>query len=497
MFWRGLLGYLPTQAFKAVVGFGTVALFTRLLTPEQYGQYALAFPTAAIVQTLFLVWTEAAVERFHLVETEGEGARNHFTTVHRAYAALATAAVLFTAAALALLPLQPAFELALAAGVASGVARSGLKIIQKRRRAEGRVGVYAATDLVSTAAGFVIGGLCALAGWGAAAPFVGGFGAAAACLLLSGPGELRLGRGGRFEPARARRYAAYGFPVALSLLLGLVLASADRFLIGALLGESSVGVYHAGYAVARRTLDILFIWLGLAGGPAVIAALDRGGPGDFERAARTQAEVMILIGLPAAVGLGLVAQPLSALLIGPELREGAARVTPWIAASALLAGMTTYYLNQAFILARRSRLLIVSMAPPAAASVLLNLLLIPPFGLDGAMWAAVGSFAIGAATAYLLGRRVLPLPLPIAAGARAALAAAVMAAAVWVVPQSEPLPELLGKAAAGALAYGAVLALLELGVPSPGLAFLRRRLTGALRPRTRARRPDRPALTRP
>ena len=70
----------------------------------------------------------------------------------------------------------------------------------------------------------------------------------------------------RFEPARVRRYAAYGAPVAASLILSLVLTSTDRFLLAAFLDEAAVGLYHAGYSLASRTVDVLFIWLGAAGG---------------------------------------------------------------------------------------------------------------------------------------------------------------------------------------------------------------------------------------
>ena len=70
MFWRGVFGYLPVQATQALVGFGSIVAFTRLLTPEQYGQYALALAAAAVVHALFLVWIEAAMERFTLRELE-------------------------------------------------------------------------------------------------------------------------------------------------------------------------------------------------------------------------------------------------------------------------------------------------------------------------------------------------------------------------------------------------------------------------------------------
>ena len=462
MFWRGIIGYLPVQAVQAIAGFGAVVVFTRLLTPHEYGQYALALAAAALVHTVFLTWTEAAMERFYMAEAEQGDLPAHFVTLHRAFGGIAALVLLLTLIVLLAAPADPALRAALGAGVAGIVTRGALKLLQERRRAEGRVAAYAVTDVIYTAASFGLGAVLAVAGWGAVAPLAGA-GIAAFVMLLSGlPEELRRGRGGRFEPARARRYAAYGLPVALSLILGLVLSSTDRFLIAAFLDEGSVGVYHAGYGLASRTQDVLFAWLGLASGPAMIAALEREGRSALRRAAHEQAEIILLIAAPASVGLALVAEPLAQALVGPEMSAGAARVIPWIAAGGFFAGVTGYYLDQSFILAKRPGLMLLSVVVPALSNVALNLVLIPSFGLDGAMWATTISFVLGALTSYLLGRRLLPLPIPWNSLLRCIVAAGLMALAVLAMPAPGGLLEVALKAAGGALVYAALALMLDI-----------------------------------
>ena len=465
MFWRGVVAYLPVQAVNAAAGFAAVAVFTRLLTPEQYGQYALALAWTAILHTVLMAWVEAAMDRFHVAEAERGEAPSHLATLYWAFAGLSVLAALAAALGLMLIALDPAFELAFAAAVAAALARTAKRLIQKRRRAEGDVRHYAVTSIGTTIGGLLLGIACAEAGMGGAAPIVGGLGAALAFLLLEVPKEIGRARGGRLEPARVRRYAAYGVPLASSLLLGLVLTTADRLLIGAFMDEAAVGAYQAGYTVANRSLDVMFVWLGLAGAPAAVAALEREGGAGFDAALRAQAQLMALLTFPAAAGLALVAEPLSRLMVGPELQPGAARVIPWIALAGLFAGWTTHYFGQAFTLGRRPVLLILSMAPPATATVGLNLLLIPRFGLDGAMWATTASFGVAALSAFLLGRRAAVLPLPLAAFARSGVATAVMSIAVAATPASG-VWELAVKVAVGAFAYGAALTLLELAFPS-------------------------------
>ena len=463
MFWRGVLGYLPVNIVQGAVGLLTIVVFTRLLSPADYGVYALAFSAMSLVYTALFVWLEAAMARFYAPEAIARRLPAHFATIYRSFALLAAAFPVVAGLILWLIPMSASLRFAVGAGLASIIVRCLLKLAQERRRAAGAVQGAALIDIAQTIGGFVIGAGLAALGWGGAAPLVGAGAAAGVCLIWALPSELTRARGGAFEPARAKLYAAYGFPVAMSLILSLVLATTDRFLLAAYLNEASVGVYHAGYSLANRTLDVMFIWLGMAGGPAAIAALERGGHAALRAAAREQAGVMIALTLPAAAGLALVARPLAALMIGPGLRDGAAHVTPWIAASAFLAGLTTYYFHTAFTLARKTRLLMLAMTLPALSNLLLNLLLIPRLGLDGALWATLISYGLGALASFGLGRRALALPLPWVTLMRAGAATLAMAWVVSLIPAFGGMVELLLKAGAGAAVYGALAFALDVG----------------------------------
>jgi O-antigen/teichoic acid export membrane protein len=462
MFWRGVLGYLPVNIVQGVVGLLTIVVFTRVLPPADYGVYALAFSAMSLVHTSLFVWLEAAMARFYAPEAEAGRLPGHFTTVYRTFAVLSVGFPIVAGLILWLWPMPTPLKIAVGAGLASILVRSLTKLAQERRRAAGDVRGAALLDIVMTAGGFAVGAGLALAGLGGASPLIGAGAAAAICLTWALPTELKQTHGGTFEPARLRMYASYGVPVSLSLILSLVVATTDRFLLAAYLNETSVGVYHAGYSLANRTLDVMFIWLGMAGGPAAIAAFERGGKEALHVTAREQSSLMIALALPAAVGLALVARPLADVMIGQALRDGAAHVTPWIAASAFLAGLTTYYFHTAFTLARRTRLLLVAMAVPAISNLIFNLVLIPRFGLRGAMWATFASYLLGALASWSLGRRALALPIPWIAVARATLAAAVMGLAVAALPSPGGWVELLLKAVVGATVYALAAFALDL-----------------------------------
>lgn len=476
MFWKGVWGYLPANIIQGVVGFLTIFLFTRLLSPEEFGRYALAYSILTLAHVAVFSWLEAAMARYWAAQKSDAEMAAHFASIYRAAFILVAGFLVAAGLVVLLAPWDLPFKLAVAAGLAGCPVRCLVKLAQERFRAQGEVGRSATLDIITTIGGLAVGVIAALLGAGGAAPLIGIGLAPLFVLPFVLPGELRQARQGVIDRARIRAYAAYGYPIAAGLALALVLASTDRFLLAAFLDEAAVGAYHAGYSIANRTLDVMFVWLGAAGQPALVMALERGGIERLKDAAREQASTFLLIGLPAAAGVALVARPLATFMIGPDLRDTAAAITPWIALSALFYGLTAYYFGQAFTLAHRTRLLLVTMTVPAALNIILNLILIPHFGVMGAAWATAASFAVSMTTAKLLGRKVMPLPVPWETLIRCGVATGLMALAVVALPAIGGFAELMLKASVGGLVYAAAaLTLNAAGVRDLGLDLYRRR----------------------
>ncbi len=479
MFWRGVWGYLPAQIVQGVVGFLTIVVFTRLLSAEDFGRYALAFSIFSLVHVLVFTWLEAAMARFWATETTAEGMAAHFAGLYRTAFILTALFVPIVGLAVWLWPMDPALKLAVAVGLVGIPIRCLTKLGQERRRAEGEVTSAARLDMFVSIGGLVAGVALAIGGAGAAAPIAGLMIAPLLALPFVMPGEVRRGHGARVEAARMIRYARFGYPIAAGLILSLVLASTDRFLLAAFLDEAAVGAYHAGYSIANRTLDVLFIWLGAAGAPALIMALERGGADQLRIAAREQGSIFILIGLPAAVGVALVATPLSQVLIGEDLRGAVSQVTPWIALSALLSGLCTYYFGQAFVLSHRTGLLLLTVGIPAVANVILNLILIPRFGVLGAAWSTAASFGIGLIATIILGRGPLAMPVPWATIVRCSIACGLMALVVRALPSPGGVVELMLHASVGGIVYAIAVVILN----AAGVRDLARRMIGERRAR--------------
>jgi len=106
---------------------------------------------------------------------------------------------------------------------------------------------------------------------------------------------------------------------------------------------------------------------------------------------------------------------------------------------------------------------------------------VPRFGLMGAAWATAASFGLGMFATMLIGRRVLPLPIPWESLARCGVATGIMALAVLRLPAIGGLGELILDAGVGAIVYAAAaLTLNAAGVRTVAIGLLARRgLRGA------------------
>lgn len=454
MIWRRLLGYFPASLAGGLASLGAVYALTRLLAPADYGIYALALTTMGIIYTLSVTWAEAAAYRFAGAAVSRGDLPNHIRTVLALLACSAAIGIALMAGAI-LIATDPALRLALAVGMTAMALAPLVNAAQEISRARDRVRRYSTLRVIQDLGAFTLGTFLAWqTGLGPAAPFAGLASVLAVLACIEGARLWRESRGGQFESARVRPYLAYGVPLAIALALNIALDAGDRFLIALFLGPEAVGIYAAGYGLADKSVGLLCIWAGAAGGPMMMAAWEREGAPGVRQASAHAARSLMLIAAPAAAGLALVAQPLSEVMIGETMRAQAAAIIPWIALSGLINGFVLHYVSEAFQLSKRTGLRAALMVIPALANIALNIILLPRVGLMGAVWSTVACYALALVLLALAGRRLIPLAWPWTDFLRVAGSCAAMAIVVRLLPSPGGLPELLLKAAAGALTYG-------------------------------------------
>ncbi|NNC37992.1 MAG: lipopolysaccharide biosynthesis protein [Acidimicrobiales bacterium] len=461
---RHLLGYAPVKLVAALCSFGGIYFYTRLLSADEYGRYALMFSVMALIHTLSLTWVEASVYRFSgTAKAQGkmpDHFRNALTLIVRALGfTLVLVGIL-----LAMTWNKPEYLLFVPLIALHLPFNAVVKTAFEAHRANQQVKRYMMAATSKLLIGFIVGVLLAWKiGLGALSPIAGLLTGSALLLLFEGRWLLKQAEGGVSNKATHQAWLAYGIPTAIALGLDMLLSSADRFLIVYYLDEAAVGGYAAGYGIADKTVLMLCAWVAMAGSPLLMAAYENGGKSPARDQSGSLIKTLLLVAMPAAMGLAFVATPLANVMIGENVRAQAIEVIPWIAVAGLLNGLLIHYYSESFQLAHRTRTRAYLMAVPVVMNIALNVLLIPMFDIMGAVYATVASYLTAVILLGIVGRQYVALQFPLMDIARIGLACACMWPAIQLVPEIGGWSELFAKVLAGALVYGVVVFALNAG----------------------------------
>jgi O-antigen/teichoic acid export membrane protein len=406
----------PLQIAQAVIGFGAIALFTRLMSAEEYGRYAIALSLSMLAHTLLFTWAEAAAFRFSPKARSESAEPDHFATLLAMAGALGVATFALLCAALQFADIGEAVALASFA-VGAAFLRFVIRLARESDRAALDLQRYAIAEAAYLVLGFG-GGIAALVSFdlGASGPFIG--------LLLAGilvaawdtPALFARARGGRVDSRRVLAYAGYGAPLALALCIDMAVQAGARLMLADAAGADAVGAYAAAWGLARP-LDIAFMSLSAMLAPRIFHVFETS-TGDAHDAAQSMFISFAAFAAPCAAALALMAPQISEFMLGAPLREAAAQTLPWLAAAGLCSGFNLYYWSEAFQLTGRTGLRATLLLAPAAVQLALTAYLAPLAGAIGAAAAALAGTLLGAVILAAAGSRLFALPIPLGALAR-------------------------------------------------------------------------------
>ena len=192
------------------------------------------------------------------------------------------------------------------------------------------------------------------------------------------------------EPGLSRRVLRYSIPLTATRGANVLDKRVDTILVGYFMAPVYVGYYY----LAKQIVDFIqapAASLGFALSPTYG---EEKATGDTDRAARvyeTALEHTLLLYVPAAAGMVLVAEPTIRLVFGADY-AGAAPVLQVFAAYVVLQAVS-FITSDALDFLGRARSRAYAKGITSVANFALNILLIPRFGVVGAAAATVVTFA--------------------------------------------------------------------------------------------------------
>jgi O-antigen/teichoic acid export membrane protein len=258
-----------------------------------------------------------------------------------------------------------------------------------------------------------------------------------------------------FDWQKVKPIFARSWPLVANVLLGLTIYNSDLIFLRFLRDRETSGKYAAAYQLISFLIN-----LAAAYSLSFLSGLARVQHDRERRDAlyHTAAATMFALALPVAVGASLLAPEIIDLVFEKHgvLEKQFAESGPILA---ILVWTMPFTVSKevdliALVAGGREKTVMKMTAWAVAVNFVLNVALIPPFGMWGAAWATLATEAIRAVIAAWCARK-LAYPLTgLARFWRAGLAAAAMALAVRFAPELHVLVSV----GLGALVYAGVLA---------------------------------------
>jgi O-antigen/teichoic acid export membrane protein len=416
--------YFLARILSGAAAFVLIAAYTRLLSAQEFGELALALAGVGFFSVPIVDGLMLALLRFQPGHPQAARATMLWGFVLPVAALCGLAALGF----LLVTPAHWRLPLVLCAGLllAGVLHRFQLATTQGALRP----GQYALLGSLESLLDMALGIGLVLLGYAVAGALLGTMLAA----LIAVTAFWRVWWIGRefFDIALARRIVRFGVPLAASALVLWLATFADRWLLGYFAGAEQAGLYAAGYDLQMNLLGVPMTVMQLAGIPLAVSALSERGAQGAQDQLRLLGAFMVLIVLPAAVGVVMTGPLLTTIFLGEEFRPLALLLFPVLIGATFLKALMMY-VNYGYFLAARSGLTLLTFSAAAVVDIALNLVLIPRYGPWGSAVAALVGFGAGFALAAAKMRAAFAFPPPDPALVAAGLVGAA-AMAAWLTP---------------------------------------------------------------
>lgn len=451
-----LAGLIGSLAF----GFISFPIFTRVFSVADYGLIDFAQKISVLVVALSKCGLQNSALRFYdrsAFDADPGAARRYYSTLLLSLAGPALLVSLLFGAFVAWSP-RWLIDARLAGGLLFATGLIFLRPIQSLvwsfMRVEERTGAYNVYSLIIR--GGTIAAVCLMLPWTGASVSTYFSGTLLVETIVVAVVVYPLFRRGvikmsAVDPALRRTALAFGLPLIIQELAGIVLDSGDRAVIRHFLGDEPLGLYSVAYGLSSYVNTLLMLPLGLAIIPIYMRLWKDEGPertGEF-----------LSRGLDGFLMAAVLVQVLAALLARDAIAVLAsvkyAAAAPLI--PTLVAGMLFYtsqsFLNAGLLIHRRTRTLAVILIWSAALNVGLNWILIPLLGLRAAALATLVAYVFASIWTAYVSCRVLPLNMNLAATMKYLVAGIAAWLLGGLIDSGIPLWNLAGRTAVALAVY--------------------------------------------
>ncbi|WP_276253318.1 lipopolysaccharide biosynthesis protein [Halomontanus rarus] len=389
-----------------------IPLITVLLGVAEFGAYALILAIANLLELVFGLCLYAALVRYGQTRDDLADLYYSLTTVVIASSSIIAVIIITFSNPISVLTLgSDEFTMAFAVGSLLIITRALVRIARNYYRADSRIKIYSFIEGLN-AYGIIISVVVSLYIFDAG--LVGLF---TAMIIVESLTIILVNLHIMSEIGISiptftdlTEHLRYSLPLAASSLASNAASRADRVLIGFFLGAEAIGIYSIVYDISI-VIKMYVHPIRSTFFPEFSSMMERGEIDAIKMYTKSGVRFFLIICLPTIAGIGLIGQDIIRLMTQGDTAVPSVELLIVIPLGIALLGFDRIH---AIILNAAERTAIQSLIQwvGAIGNLILNVVLIPPFGIVGAGVATVLTYGLTASLTVLKANETVPLSMP-------------------------------------------------------------------------------------
>ena len=379
--------YFPGRVIPAIIGFFSLIAFTRILGPEEYGNYSIVLTTLSIFGIVAESWLISSSVRYFPHGKTEQIPEYIFSIIVGLLISLTVVVILMVGTIPLIVRLMRENTIAdlLLWAVPAMVFFSTVRVINNVFRAGMHSGKYAFFSI-----------LFAVFKGGVAIAFIIIFhpdakwvfiGFSLAGLITVIPMVFQLVRSFGWSQIsipdiELKRFFHYGWPFTLLALSSWLLGLFNRYVIKGFYTSYEVGVYSAVQSLIDQSLSFVFMALMLSVYPLLVKAWNEQGPEFTADLLSQYIRYFAVTALPIAVSILVFGKEIITIVMSSEFSSGYG-IAPWLVMTSFLVGFSQY-LAKPMELAGKTGLLALVMVSAGLLNGTLAFVFVPRYGIMGA-----------------------------------------------------------------------------------------------------------------
>jgi O-antigen/teichoic acid export membrane protein len=456
-FVRDTILYIPAQLCPPVVQFATMVAWTHLLDPTGFGVTTFVMASQEFTALIGITWWTVFVLRFRIrFAAIGERQFRHMDNLVAVFATVVQVALTLPMLWLA----GASFNWAIMASSAAFFAtRTIIAHYSEWARAERRIGVFTAAQLIGSVGGSAlsIAALVVLGPYPSAALGAQAIGFGLGLVPLFKSGIFRLGIG-QFDQDIFDKTLRYGLPLIVGGIFNWLAGNCIRIIVQFAEGGVGLGLLSVGWGLGQRLSAVLAMLFTAATYPLAVTHLE----GGDKKAALAQVSLngVLLLALlaPAMAGIEILSAPLVRNLVASTFREPTIVILPIAFLAGAIRWLRVHTSEQTMILLEKTRATMYVTIFETAVNVLFGIIGMHYGGIVGATLGILAGTTAACIASFAYSFFQLGLPVPSGGTLlRILFATGVMSVGIRLMPEPSNLLALLLTATAGVAIYGAMI----------------------------------------